>query len=38
MLHEGNEKNLSMKETPVMPQDCPKFLGSPVTCGGERVN
>ena len=36
MLHPGNEKNLSMKETIVVSQDCPKFLGPPVTCGSQR--
>ena len=37
MLHEGNGKNLSTKETIVVPQDCPKILGSPVTCGSQMV-
>ena len=37
MLHQGNKKNLSMNETIVVSQDCHKFLGSPVTCGSQRV-
>ena len=37
MLYQGNGKNLSMKETIVASEECLKFLGSPVTCGGERV-
>ena len=37
MLHQGNEKNLSTKETIVVSQDCPKFLETPVTCGSQRV-
>ena len=38
MLHQDNGKNLSKKETIVVSQDCPKLLGSPVTCGSQRVN
>ena len=26
MIHQGNEKNLNIKETIVEAQDCPKFL------------
>ena len=37
-LHEDNGKNLSTKETIVVSQDCPKRLGSPMTCGSQRVN
>ena len=37
MLHQDDGKNLSMKETIVVSQDCIKFLGSPVTCGSQRV-
>ena len=37
MLHQDNQKNLSTKETIVVSQDCPKLLGSPVTCGSQRV-
>ena len=37
MLHHVNEKNLGTKEIIVMSQDYPKFLGSPVTCGSQRV-
>ena len=38
MLHQGNGKILSTKETIVVSQDCPKLLGLPVTCGSQRVN
>ena len=38
MLHQDNGKNLSTKEAIVVSQDCPKLLGSPVTCGSQRVN
>ena len=38
MLYQGNGKNLSTKETIVESQDCPKILGSPVTCGSQRAN
>ena len=37
MLHQDNENNLGTKETIVMSKVCPKFLGSPVTCGGQRI-
>ena len=37
MLHKDNGENLSTKETIVVSQDCPKFLGSTVTCGNQRV-
>ena len=37
VLHQDNEKNLSTKETMIVSQDYPKFLGSPVTCGSQRV-
>ena len=36
MLQQGNGKNLSRKETIVASQDCPKFLGSSVTCGSQK--
>ena len=38
MLHQGNGKTMSTKETIVVSQDCPKFVGSSVTCGSQRVN
>ena len=38
MLQQGNGKNLSTKETIVVLQVCPKLLGSPVTCGSQRVH
>ena len=38
MLPQDNGKNLSTKEAIVVSQDCPKLLGSPVTCGSQRVN
>ena len=38
MLHQANGKNLTMKKTIAVPKDCRKFLGSPVTCGSQRVN
>ena len=38
MLHQSNTENLSTKEAIVVPQDFPKFLGSPVTCGSQMVN
>ena len=38
MLHHDNEKNLNMKETIFVSQDCPKLLGLPVACGSQRVN
>ena len=31
------EKNLHTKKTVVVPQDCPKFFRSQVTCGSQRV-
>ena len=37
MLHGDNENNLGMKETIVVSKVCPKFLGSPGTCGGQRI-
>ena len=37
MVHQGNEKNLSTKETTVVSQDRPKFFGKPVTCGSQVV-
>ena len=37
MLHQDNGKKLSMKEAIVMSQDCPKLLGSPVTCVSQRA-
>ena len=33
-----NGKKLSRKETIVVSKDCPKLLGSPVTCGSQRFN
>ena len=36
MLHKCNGKNL--RETIVVSQDFPKFLGSPVTCSSQTVN
>ena len=38
MLHQGNGKNLSTKETLVMSHNCPKFFVLPVICGSQRVN
>ena len=38
MLHRSNGKNLSTKETQVVSQECPKFLGVLVICGSQRVN
>ena len=38
MLDQDNGKNLCTKETKVVSQDCPKFLGSIVTCGSQRGN
>ena len=37
MLHQDNWKKLSTKETIMVSQDCPKLLGSPVTCCSQRV-
>ena len=37
MLLHKNGKNLSTNETKVVSQDCPKFVGSPATSGGQRV-
>ena len=37
MLHQGNGKNLSTKVTIVVSQDCPKFLGSPMTCSSQMI-
>ena len=37
MLHQDNGKYFSTKETIVVAQDCPKFLGSPVTYGSQMV-
>ena len=37
MLYQDNRKNLNTKEAIVVLQDCPKFLGSPVTCGSQKV-
>ena len=36
-LHQDNGKDLSTKEAIVKSQDCPKLLGSSVTCCSERV-
>ena len=36
MLHQVNGKNLTSKETMAVSQDCPKFIGSPVTCSSQR--
>ena len=38
MLPQDNGKNLSMKETIFVSQDCPKVFGSPLTCGSQRAN
>ena len=38
MLQKSNGKNLSTKETVVVSQECPKFLGVLVICGSQRVN
>ena len=37
MLYQGDGKNLSTKETIVVSQNCPKFLGSPVRSGSQRI-
>ena len=37
MLHQDNGKKLMTKEAIVVSQDCPKLLGSSVTCGSQRV-
>ena len=37
MLHQDNGKNVSTKENIVVSQECFTFLGTPVTCGSQRV-
>ena len=38
MLQKSNGKNLNMKQTVFVSQECPKFLGLLVICGSQRVN